>query len=94
MDIDLDSVDPDLLELFKAEVNGYNTEVELTFGAHLNFTKELAMFVENVKPHKMTNLITQVLSWKQDIILTETVTTDNGQHSQQKIKNENHVVCA
>lgn len=94
MEIELDSVDPELLELFKAEVNGYNTEVELTFGANINFTAELATFVVHVKPHKKANLITQALSWKQDIVLTETVTTDNGQHSQQKIKNENHVVCA
>merc|ERR1719242_2010158 len=92
MDIDLDSVEPTLLEAFKAEVNGYNTEVELTFGSGLNFTKQLAEFVTNIKPHKMSNLITQVLSWKQDIILSETVTTDNGQHSQQKIKNDNHVI--
>merc|ERR1719474_100712 len=92
MEMDLNSVDPHLLEKFKMEVASYNTEVELTFGSNLNFTEKLAVFVNNIKAHKMTNLITQVLSWKQDIILSETVTTDNGQHSQQKIKNENHVI--
>lgn len=92
MDFDLDSVEPTLLEAFKAEVNGYNTEVELTFGSNLNFTQKLAVFVTSIKAHKMTNLITQVLSWKQDIILSETVTTDKEQR-QQKISNDNHQVC-
>lgn len=88
-DCDLDALDQSLVEAFKAEMNEYNTEIELTFGANINFTHKFAVYVSNIRRHKVREIIALSASKKQEVCLTETVDV-KGQG--QRIKNTNQAV--
>merc|ERR1712003_307742 len=93
MDIDFKLFDPLIIEAFKSEVHEFNTEIELTFGSTINFIERFAIFVNNIDSYKMSDIISIVLSKKQDVFLSETVTNDKVDvGAQSKIKNTNNMI--
>jgi len=89
VDCDLDAMDQSLVEAFKAELNEYNTEIELTFGSDINFTPKFAVYVSSIRQHKVRDIIALSVNKKQEVFLTETV---DGKGQGQRVKNPNQAV--